>query len=287
LLDISAMKILSTCDAIRNLIAQYKSNNVTIALVPTMGHLHAGHISLVELAKQNADQVIVSIFINPTQFNQASDFDRYPRSLEHDLDRLSNLNIAAVFTPQPDEIYPQGTSNTTKIIIPDLTNTLEGLCRPGHFEGVCTVVSKLFNIVSPDIAVFGEKDIQQLLIIKRMTSDLSYNIKILPGPTLREADGLAMSSRNSLLSEQQRKHAKQIYDVLKLTKDQFSTNKIKSLENNASSFLENNGFRVEYFSIRDAKNLLSISQDTENIAILVAVWLGDTRLIDNLLFPMP
>lgn len=281
------MKIFSTCDAIREHLAEYKSNKETIALVPTMGHLHAGHISLIELAKQKTDKVVVSIFINPAQFNQISDFDRYPRSLEDDLDKLKNLNINAVFTPHPDEIYPHGTNNTAKIFIPELTNVLEGEYRPGHFEGVCTVVCKLFNIIKPDVAVFGEKDFQQLLIIKRMSRDLDYDIQIVSGKTLREDDGLAMSSRNSLLNHEQRKHAKCVYDVLMLTKDQFSTNDIVPLENYAVSFLEKNGFRVEYFNIRDAKNLHTLSQDTENIVILVAAWLGDTRLIDNLLFPMP
>lgn len=281
------MKILSTCDAIRDLSKQYKSDNEKIALVPTMGHLHAGHISLIELAKSKASKVIVSIFINPIQFNQSSDYEKYPRTTKNDIDILSRLNIDAVFTPPPEEIYPSGTNVIPKIYIPQLADILEGKHRPNHFEGVCTVVCKLFNIINPNIAVFGEKDYQQLLIIQRMTSDLDFDIEIVSGQTQREQNGLAMSSRNSLMSTEQQTLAAQIHNELQQVKAQFSTKNTQSLEEKATTSLEKNGFRVEYFSLRDADNLQAISQDSENVVILTAVWLGDTRLIDNLLFPMP
>lgn len=281
------MKIFSQSQAIRDYVAQCKANKETIALVPTMGHLHAGHVSLIELAKTKASNVVVSIFINPIQFNQASDFDLYPRTLESDLDILRQQNIGAVFTPETDDLYPNGTVSTPKIIIPALSDQLEGKFRPGHFDGVCTVVCKLFNIISPNIAVFGCKDYQQLLIIRRMTEDLNFNIDIVTGETQREMDGLAMSSRNSRLNKQQRKLACQLYKTLQHTKDQFSTSDIELLEQSASSSLEQLGFQVEYFSIRDAENLQAITQNTENVVILVAAWLQETRLIDNLLFSLP
>jgi pantoate--beta-alanine ligase len=251
-----------------------------------MGHLHAGHLSLIEIAKTHATRVIVSIFVNPIQFNQVSDFERYPRTLEDDLKKLKSLNIDIAFTPSQNDLYPNGTSQPAKIIIPDLTEVLEGHYRPGHFEGVCTVVCKLFNIINPDIAVFGRKDYQQLLIIRRMVEDLNFNIKILAGDTQREDDGLAMSSRNSHLNHDQRQLAAHIFNVLTQTKDHFSTN-VAALEQTAVSSLTQMGFNVEYFAIRDANNLQDISQHTENIVVLVAAWLGDIRLIDNLLFPMP
>jgi len=281
------MKIFSACEAIRDHISQYKSAHESVALVPTMGHLHDGHISLIELAKTKATKVVVSIFINPIQFNQVSDYERYPRTLNDDLEKLRQFNIDVVFTPDLDELYPQGTTNTPKIIIPQLTESLEGQYRPGHFDGVCTVVCKLFNIITPDVAIFGAKDFQQLLIIRRMTQDLNFNIDIICGETRREADGLAMSSRNSHLSPAQRTLAPKLFSALQQTKDQFSSNDIKTLQEKGVSWLEQHGFRVEYFSIRDAENLQPITQGTDNAVVLAAAWLGETRLIDNLLFPMP
>lgn len=281
------MKIFSACEAIRDHINQYKSAHESVALVPTMGHLHDGHTSLIELAKTKATRVIVSIFINPIQFNQTSDYERYPRTLNDDLEKLRQLNTDAVFTPDLDELYPQGTAHTPKIIIPQLGESLEGQYRPGHFDGVCTVVCKLFNIIAPDVAVFGAKDYQQLLIIRRMAQDLNFNINIICGTTQREADGLAMSSRNSHLSGAQRTLAPKLFSALQQAKDQFSSNDIKTLEEKGAAELEQHGFRVEYFSILDAENLQPITQGTDNAVVLVAAWLGDTRLIDNLLFPIP
>ncbi len=281
------MKIFSACEAIRDHISQCKSAHESVALVPTMGNLHDGHTSLIELAKTKATKVIVSIFINPTQFNQTSDYERYPRTLNDDLEKIRQLNIDAIFTPELDELYPQGTTHTPRISVPQLAESLEGQFRPGHFDGVCTVVCKLFNIIVPDVAVFGAKDYQQLLIIKRMTQDLNFNIDIICGATQREADGLAMSSRNTHLSHTQRSLAPKLFSALQQTKDQFSSNDIKTLEEKGAAMLEKYGFRVEYFSILDAENLQPITQGTDNAVVLVAAWLGSTRLIDNLLFPMP
>ena len=281
------MKIFSECQTIRKQIHLYQAQKETIALVPTMGHLHRGHVSLIELAKTKASRVIVSIFVNPIQFNQASDFNRYPRTLEDDINTLRELNIDALFIPEQDELYPHGIEQIPKITIPELSEIFEGQFRPSHFDGVCTVVSKLFNIITPDIALFGEKDYQQLLIIQRMTDDLNFNIRIVPGKTQRESNGLAMSSRNSHLTSEQREQAAQIYSILKHTEDQFSIKNIPQLEVDASSLLEQHGFNIEYFSIRDSSNLQPVSQHTESIVVLVAAWLGETRLIDNILFPAP
>lgn len=280
------MKVFSQCDEVREHIKFCKAKQETIALVPTMGHLHNGHTSLVNLAKSKATHVLVSIFVNPIQFNEINDYERYPRTLESDLEILRTLNVDTVFIPKQNELYPHGTSLAAKIIIPELTDIFEGVYRPGHFDGVCTVVSKLFNIVSPHAAIFGQKDYQQLLVIQRLVEDLNYDIEVLSGDTIRETDGLAMSSRNSYLSASERDQAALIFKMLTNTKDQFSINHIEKLESTATCTLGKHGFEVEYFSIRDALNLQPISQATENIVVLTAAWLGNTRLIDNLLFPM-
>ncbi len=281
------MKLFSTCKQIRAQIRQYQSQQEQIALVPTMGHLHAGHMALIELAKARANRVIVSIFINPIQFNQLNDFEHYPRTLDDDIEKLNTCDVDEVFAPDIDELYPHGTSQATKILIPNLADILEGECRPGHFEGVCTVVCKLFNIITPNIAVFGNKDFQQLLIIRHMVEALNFDIDIIAADTVRENDGLAMSSRNTLLNREQREAANKIYCTLQDTMEQFSTNTIASLEEQAKNTLENNNFRVEYFSIRDAENLQPVSKDTVKVVILAAAWLGDIRLIDNQLFTKP
>ena len=281
------MKVYSDSERIREHIGSWKSNNEKVVLVPTMGHLHKGHISLIELAKSLGQRVSVSIFVNPLQFNQESDFTQYPRTLDADIEQLRKLNVDLVFTPDAESLYPAGTESATKIIIPELANEFDGHYRPGHFEGVCTIVCKLFNILTPDIAVFGKKDYQQLLIIRRMVSDLNFNIDIVAGETKRESDGLAMSSRNTHLSADQRPLASHLYANLERAKIQFSPQNIASLEQSSHSNLEKIGMIVDYFSIRDAVNLQPISNSTKDIVILSAAWLGDTRLIDNILFPMP
>ncbi|MDW3095325.1 MAG: pantoate--beta-alanine ligase [Gammaproteobacteria bacterium] len=281
------MKVYSDSERIREHIGSQKSNGEKIALVPTMGNLHKGHTSLIKLAKSLGYRVSVSIFVNPLQFNQECDFIDYPRTLDADIEQLSNLNVDLVFTPDTKSLYPAGTESATNIIVPELADEFDGHYRPGHFEGVCTVVCKLFNILTPDIAVFGKKDYQQLLVIRRMVSDLNFNIDIVAGDTERESNGLALSSRNTHLSPEQHVLASHLYTNLELAKTQFSTQRIASLEHSARSNLEKIGMIVDYFSIRDAVNLQPVTDNTKNIVILGAVWLGNTRLIDNILFPMP
>ncbi|MFK7794879.1 MAG: pantoate--beta-alanine ligase [Gammaproteobacteria bacterium] len=281
------MKVYSESHPIREHIRLWKSNGEKIVLVPTMGHLHKGHASLIELARSLGQRVVVSIFVNPLQFNQESDFSAYPRTLESDIEQLLALNVDAVFTPKALSIYPRGIQYAPKIYIPELTEEFDGYYRPGHFEGVCTVVCKLFNLLTPDIAIFGNKDYQQLLIIRRMVNDLNFNIDIVAGDTARESDGLAMSSRNTHLTPDQRAVAKHLYINLEQARTQFSVTEILSLELSASNNIQAAGMTVEYFNIRDAINLQPINNNTENIVVLVAAWLGDTRLIDNILFPMP
>jgi pantoate--beta-alanine ligase len=281
------MKVYSESSPIREHINAWKSKGEKIILVPTMGHLHKGHASLIELATSLGQHVLVSIFVNPLQFNQESDFTHYPRSLESDIEQLHTLNVDAVFTPSTESLYPHGIQSAPKIFIPELTEEFDGHYRPGHFEGVCTIVCKLLNILTPDIAVFGNKDYQQLLIIRRMVNDLDFNIDIVAGKTEREPDGLAMSSRNTHLNPHQRALARHLYANLVRVKKQFSLNEIMSLEESARRHIEDTGMTVEYFSIRDAINLQPITNSTKNIVVLTAVWLGNTRLIDNILFPVP
>ena len=280
------MKVYSEAEQIRKTIYSWKDKNEKIVLVPTMGHLHEGHISLIKLAQSLGQRVIVSIFINPIQFNQESDFDRYPRTIDSDLEKLGELSVDAVYTPSSESLYPHGTQSAPKILIPVLAEEFDGLFRPGHFEGVCTVVCKLFNILSPDVAVFGNKDYQQLLIIRRLVSDLNFNINIVAGETKREADGLAMSSRNTHLTPEQRTIASHLYASLNHINTQFSMDQIHSLEQSARENLDEIGMKVEYLSIRDASNLQAINNNTNEIVVLAAAWLGDTRLIDNVLFSM-
>lgn len=281
------MHTFSDIQKLRHQISTWRDKGKSIALVPTMGHLHEGHFSLIDIAKSHADIVIVSIFINPTQFNQSKDFEQYPRTLSSDLDSVKNLHIDAVFTPEEKDIYPNGPSNAPLIHIPELSEHFCGKFRPGHFDGVCTVVAKLFNIISPDIAVFGEKDYQQLLIIRRLIEEFHFNITIIAGQTIRDDRGLALSSRNSHLTSNEKNVASTLINVLNNTKAEFSADSIEHLENQAIQQLENASLKVEYFSIRDARNLKSITKSTENVVILSAIWLRDIRLIDNLLFPLP
>ena len=281
------MKVYTNPEDIRDTIHHWKANKNKIALVPTMGHLHKGHISLIKLAQSLSQRVVVSIFVNPLQFNQEQDFIHYPRTLDSDIEQLKTLNVDAVFSPNTETLYPHGLQSAPKILIPELTQEFDGLYRPGHFEGVCTIVCKLLNILTPEIAVFGNKDYQQLLIIRRMVNDLNFNIDIVAGNTEREIDGLAMSSRNTHLNSDQRKLAKHLYANLEHVKTQFSIEAISSLESSARTDLEKIGMRVDYFSIRDAVNLQPINNTTKNIVVLAAAWLDEVRLIDNILFPMP
>lgn len=279
------MNVISDIEQIRAQVKQWRGKQNTIALVPTMGHLHAGHLSLITLAQSRTQRVIVTIFINPLQFNDAEDLAHYPRSLTADLKQLQKLNVDVVFTPQETDIYPYGIEQCPRIHIPKLSEEFCGRYRPGHFAGVCTIVAKLFNIVTPDIAVFGKKDYQQLLLIKRMAQELNYTVEIIAGDTIREPDGLALSSRNIHLSQKHRAVAPKLYQTLQEISQDFAFDRLDQLEASSQQALSQFGFKCEYLAIRDAKDLSPIKKNTKMFVVLTAAWLGSTRLIDNLLFP--
>ncbi len=274
-------KVINSVVDIESLVSNYKANNKTIAFVPTMGGLHDGHLSLVDMAKKHADVVVVSIFVNPTQFGKNEDFDKYPNTFANDKRLLEKKGVEIIFSPSKDEIYPQGVASD---IEPGaIANILCGASRPGHFKGVVQVVSRLFDIIRPDVAVFGEKDYQQLLVIKQMAKDLNKGVAILSAPIAREPGGLAMSTRNQYLNAEQKHVAAKLYQVLINTKDRYSSVDIDQLERLAIKELSKD-FKVDYFQLLDANNLRKITDNTSKIAILSAAYLGDVRLIDNLIF---
>ena len=282
------MQTITTIADLREIILSWKADGVRVALVPTMGNLHEGHLRLVEEAHANADHIVVSIFVNPMQFADASggDFDLYPRTLEADERKLSDLGVEVdvVFTPSVEEVYPNGLEQETRIEVPDLSDILCGEFRPGHFVGVATVVAKLFNMVQPDVAVFGEKDFQQLLVIRRMVSDLCFPIEIIGVPTVREHDRLAMSSRNHYLSPDERDKAAMLNRVLLEVKHSIKdgSRDFGGLEGNAIGKLEQSGFKPEYFTVRRTEDLQPPSGDDHSLVVLAAAWLGKARLIDNI-----
>jgi len=255
-----------------------------ISFVPTMGNLHAGHLRLVQTAQKHSDKIVVSIFVNPMQFGEGEDYARYPRTLEADQQQLQQLGVDLLFVPDTRTMYPEGLQQQTYVDVPGLTTVLEGAQRPGHFRGVATVVNKLFNIVQPDVAIFGEKDFQQLLVIRRMVRDLDLPIDILGEPTVREADGLAMSSRNQYLSPGERQRAPELYQTLVHIRQRLRGNSVdhSDLEQEAILRLEKLGFSPDYVAIRHAETLAEAKNHTEPLVILSAVRLGSTRLIDNL-----
>ncbi len=262
-----------------------------IAFVPTMGNLHEGHLALMRQARTLADHVVASIFVNPLQFNNPDDFASYPSTMDEDCAKLQAEGVDVVFTPQVDDMYPSGMEDGVKVSVPGLSDILCGEYRPGHFEGVATVVTRLFNMVQPDVAVFGEKDYQQLLVIRRLVEDLAMPIEIVSGETVREKDGLAMSSRNGYLTPQERQQAAGLYQILCRARDQLlsqpvSAEYISNIEHECRIGLEKAGFRAEYCTVRKRSNLLPPEHTGqvahEGLIILAAVWLGKARLIDNL-----
>jgi pantoate--beta-alanine ligase len=257
-----------------------------VAFVPTMGNLHAGHISLIELARKRGDRFIASIFVNPMQFGPNEDYAQYPRTPQKDESMLAAAGCDLMFMPDVAEIYPAGLDHSTRVTVPELSGLLDGEFRPGHFDGVSTVVAKLFNIVMPDIAVFGEKDFQQLAIIRRMVSDLCVPIEIIGAPTVREADGLAMSSRNQYLTDEERKVASQLYAALTRAVKRLAAGErdFAAIEKAELDAIKRFGFRPDYFTVRDAKTLVPPSADARHLVVLVAARLGKARLIDNLQF---
>ena len=277
------MEIIQTIPELRTALTALRRLQKTVALVPTMGNLHKGHLTLVDRAKQEADIVVVSIFVNPLQFDRADDLARYPRTLAQDCQYLTEHHADLLFVPAVDQIYPSGISNHTFVEEPNLSAQLEGAQRPGHFRGVTTVVSKLFNLIQPDTALFGEKDFQQLAIIRKLVQDMDYAIRIIGVPTVRAADGLALSSRNNYLSEAERLHAVQLNLFLQKTAQQLTAKPSQSSElvTNLEQALNNAGFRPDGVAIVDAENLLPLTVNSKQAVILVAAWLGNTRLIDN------
>jgi pantoate--beta-alanine ligase len=246
--------------------------------------LHAGHASLVELAREHAERVVVTVFVNPTQFAEGEDFEDYPRTLERDKRRLQRVNTDMIFVPNVETLYPFGLQNATSVTVPGLTEKFCGSFRPGHFDGVTTVVARLFALVQPDVAVFGQKDYQQQLVIRRMVDDLGLPINVITAPTVREEDGLAMSSRNAYLSDEERAMAPKIHEVLESAGEALQSGKrnFEELENAASEELSEAGFEVEYVAIRRALDLSVPNRDCDELVLLVAVHLGKARLIDNI-----
>ena len=265
-------------------IKQWKVRQQSLALVPTMGNLHQGHLQLVHKAKSCGDKVLVSIFVNPMQFAPGSDFDRYPRTLKQDAQQLEELGVDALFAPAVEDIYPQDLGQTTKVVVPGLSDILCGEFRPGHFIGVSTIVAKLFNLVQPDVAVFGEKDYQQLAIIKKMVGDLGFAVQVEGVSTIREVDGLAMSSRNQYLTQQERIVAPHLYQTLLAVKEQINSGAkpFPEIESHAIQTLSQAGFKAEYISIRQADTLAPATDNSSPLVVLAAAWLGKARLIDNI-----
>jgi len=279
------MQISNTIFSLKTIIQQWRADGLCIGFVPTMGHLHAGHIELVKQAKAHCDKVVVSIFVNPLQFNQATDLEAYPKTLDEDEQKLIAAQTDALFLPDTQMMYPQGESVISKVCVPQISRELEGEHRPGHFDGVSTVVNKLFNLVQPQLAFFGEKDYQQLLLIKKMVCDLNMPVAIRAVPTHRESDGLAMSSRNSRLSEAQRSTAPQLYRALQGVAEQLKQGEVSlaEIEHQATDHLQRAGFEVEYISVRDRGDLTAAENQSKNRLVLAAARLGDVRLIDNLI----
>jgi len=278
------MKLIQAVNDLREQVAKWHRDGLTVGFVPTMGNLHDGHLALVDEAFRHADRVLVSIFVNPMQFGEGEDFDTYPRTLEEDRRALEAHDASLLFAPGVDEMYPRPQSEQTRVEVPGLSDILCGASRPGHFTGVATVVCKLFNMVQPDVAVFGEKDYQQLLVIRRMVRDLAMPVGIVSCPTVREPDGLAMSSRNSYLTADQRRIAPRLHAMLEKTKILLlqGDRDFTALESQAAEALVNAGFEVDYFTIREAETLSAPGPGCNQLVILAAARLGRPRLIDNL-----
>lgn len=275
------MDIVHTIADVRQQVRDWQRAGLSVGFVPTMGNLHAGHISLVDAARQHADRVVASIFVNPTQFGPNEDFDAYPRTLNADAEQLRSAQCNLLFAPSVDEMYPD--KNLTWVDVDALGDHLCGSSRPGHFRGVTTVVSKLLNIVSPDIACFGEKDFQQLAVIRRMVKDLFMPVQIIAVATLREPNGLAMSSRNGYLSAEEKQQAAQINKVLQALSAAIhaGNHNYRALESEHSQTLEASGFKVDYLNIANADTLAPATSPDSRLVIAVAAKLGVTRLIDN------
>ncbi|MBP3062938.1 pantothenate synthetase [Ectopseudomonas chengduensis] len=283
------MNTVKTLRELRAAVAQARAEGKQIGFVPTMGNLHAGHVSLVEIAAQRADFVVASIFVNPLQFGAGEDLDKYPRTLAADQEKLLAAGCHLLFHPDVAEIYPHGMGDQTRVSVPGVSEGLCGASRPGHFEGVATVVTKLFNMVQPDLAVFGEKDYQQLAVIRALVQDLNMPIQIIGAPTQRAEDGLALSSRNGYLSDEQRAAAPALYRGLQTIAEELrrGARDYARLIETTQAQQRTAGFIPDYLEIRNAVNLRPAQVDDYHLVILTAAQLGSTRLIDNLVVELP
>lgn len=277
------MQVFHHVASLRQALAEARAAGKTIGFVPTMGNLHDAHIELVKIARQHCDQVVVSIFVNRLQFGLNEDWDKYPRTLEQDTARLREADCDFLFHPEEGEIYPNGMDQQTRVICPAMTDVLCGASRPGHFEGVTTVVSKLFNIVQPHKAVFGTKDFQQLAVIRRMVEDLCIPVEVVAAPVHREADGLAMSSRNGYITPQERPRVAVLNQSLNWAREQIESGcrDFSDLEAEAKQRIEQAGFRLDYFSICNSRTLEPAADDDGEITVLGAIYTSAARLIDN------
>lgn len=278
------MQVISEILALREVRRTWQSSAKIIAFVPTMGNLHQGHLNLVREAKKHADIVVVSIFVNPMQFGPDEDLDAYPKTIENDSRQLEELGVDLLFIPNSTDIYARGLEQQTFVEVPGLSYMICGASRPGHFRGVATIVCKLFNMVQPNIAFFGDKDFQQLQVIKAMVTDLSMNLKVFGVPTIRESDGLAMSSRNQYLTGSERKLAPTLYQKMHALAHevQLGRRDFTQLTQEYQSHLSELGFNPDYLEIRNVKNLLQPGYEDKHLVLLAAAFLGKTRLIDNL-----
>ena len=282
------MITVETVAGLREQIARLREARKRIAFVPTMGNLHAGHVRLMQEARRHAQAVVASIYVNPLQFGQGEDFDSYPRTPSHDKVALLSAGVDVLFKPAESEMYPRGKTAQTFVEVPGLSDDLCGAFRPGHFRGVTTVVSRLFNLVTPDVAIFGKKDYQQWLLIRLMTADLGMPVEIIGVDTVREPDGLALSSRNAYLSAEERKVAPRLYEALVRLRDRVLREgmHLAAAEENAVIDLQTDGFRPDYVHIRRQSDLQRPGAEDRQLVALAAAWLGRTRLIDNVEFEL-
>ena len=284
-----ALKRVTLIPELRRMLARWRLAGERIGFVPTMGNLHDGHMELVRRARHRCERVAVSIFVNPMQFGPDEDFASYPRTLDEDQARLEQEGVDLLFAPQAEILYPRGLAKTTRVEVPEPSRELCGDFRPGHFTGVATIVAKLFNLVQPDVAIFGEKDYQQLVVIRQMTRDLCWPVEIVGVPTVREPDGLAMSSRNRYLSAAERLVAPLLYRSLCELADALSQREktVAELEATATTSLKACGFQPEYVSVRNPGTLRPLTPADRDAVVLAAVRLGRARLIDNVRFRVP
>lgn len=280
------MQILTRIDELRELLTGWRLERESIAFVPTMGNLHMGHASLIAAAHLHARRVVASVFVNPLQFGPSEDYTAYPRTPEDDAELLRSHGVHALFMPTVEEMYPDGKAGSTIVDVPDLSGILCGAFRPGHFQGVATVVTKLLNIVQPNVAIFGEKDYQQLTVIRRVVEDLNIPVHIIGAPTVRADDGLALSSRNRYLTPDERSAAPAVYRALDRARQRLQAHDtdIAAIEREGMTALQQAGLKAEYFEVRTADRLATPTVEDRDLVVLAAGRLGRARLIDNLRF---